>query len=116
MKISVNNINTGKILEKKIREKNLSNKAVGEAINRNGLSVFKYMANQSLQTAVLIDFCYALNHNFFSDIADQLPLEFTKNQPRTDQRNAEKEERIAQLEEENKVLKIQNDILLKVRK
>lgn len=115
MKISANNINTGKILEKKIREKNLSNKTVGEAINRNGLSVFKYLENQSLQTAVLIDFCYALKHNFFCDIADQLPVIFTKNEPKTDQRNAEKDQLIAQLQEEIKVLKIQNELLMKLK-
>lgn len=115
MKISPNNISTGKILEKKIKAKNLSYKAVGEAINRNGLSVFKYTESSSLQTSVLIDFCYALKHNFFSDIADQLPMEFTKNQPNTDQLNAEKDALIAQLQEENKVLKIQNDVLMKIR-
>lgn len=115
MKISLNNIGTGSIILRKIREKRLSFKVVGEAINRNGLSVYKYTQSQSLQTAVLIDFCYALKHNFFSDIADHLPIEFTKNQPKTDKVNADKDALIAQLQEENKVLRIQNEVLMKIR-
>jgi len=115
MKIGLKNIPTGKIIKDKIKEKQISYSALGEAINRNGLSVMKYTQSKSIQTAVLIEFCYALKHNFFSDLADQIPMEFSKNQPKTDKINAEKDELIAQLQEENKVLKIQNDILLRVR-
>jgi hypothetical protein len=49
-------------------------------------------------------------------MADKLPPHFTKNQPNTDKVLEEKEALIAQLQEENKVLKIRNEVLLEVNK
>jgi len=36
-----------------------------------------YEKNSAIQTAVLWELCHALKHNFFLDIACQLPAEFT---------------------------------------
>ncbi|WP_291127969.1 hypothetical protein [Flavobacterium sp. UBA7682] len=116
MRIGLNNIHTGILLTKVIKEKHISNPALGKMIGRIPLSVKQYKQKSTMQTAVLAEICHALQHNFFSDMADKLPQHFTKNQPNTDKINQEKDALIAQLQEENKVLKIQNDILLEIQK
>jgi hypothetical protein len=86
---------------------------MGRRINRNGDSVSKYILNISIQTGILLDICHAVNHNFFADIAGQLPDSYTI----TDRNSliSEKDQLIAQLQEENKVLKIQNDLLMRLK-
>lgn len=54
---------------------------------------------------------FALNHNFFQDLAAQLPPEFTTNAP---DHNLPLQERNAALEEENKLLKAKVDTLMAV--
>jgi predicted nuclease of restriction endonuclease-like (RecB) superfamily len=115
MLVSKNNIDTGKILADYIQKNKISKTELGREINRNGLSVLNYTRNISIQTGILIDICYAVKHNFFSDIADQLPTDFTKMEPKNLSFLSQKNELIAQLEEENKVLKIQNELLMKLR-
>ena len=115
MKKSENNISTGAFLNNYIQKNRISKSQLGIDINRNGKSITQYLYNSSIQTGILLDICHALKHNFFSDLADQLPMEFTKNQPKTDQITSEKELFIAQLQEENKVLKIQNELLMKLK-
>jgi hypothetical protein len=116
MKIGLNNIHTGGLLTRIIKEKHISNQELGKLINRIPLSVQQYKKKGTMQTAVLAEICHALQHNFFSDMADKLPQHFTKNQPNTDKILQEKDALIAQLQEENKVLKIQNDILLEIQR
>lgn len=116
MKIGSNNIHTGVLLTNIIKKKHISNTELGKLIDRIPLSVKKYTVKSTLQTAVLAEICHALQHNFFSDMADKLPQHFSKNQPETDKILAEKDALIAQLQEENKVLKIRNEVLLEVNK
>ena len=108
------NINTGKLLEKVIAEKKITKTDLGVAINRNALAVLKYTRNESVQTGILIDLCYALEHNFFKDIANQLPDGFTTTNVTDQHLISEKDQLIAQLLEENKVLKIKNETLLTI--
>ena len=116
MRIGLNNIHTGVLLTKVIKEKNISNQELGKLIGRIPLSVKQYKQKGTLQTAVLAEICHALQHNFFSDMADMLPQHFTRNQPNTDKIIQEKDALIAQLQEENKVLKIRNEVLLEINK
>jgi len=116
MKIGPNNIDTGKIIGDVIKQKHISHPALAKMIDRIPLSVNLYTQKESIQTAVLIEICYALKHNFFSDLADLLPQEFSKNQPATDKILAEKDALIAQLQEDKKILNAQNDILIQIQK
>lgn len=116
MRIGLNNIHTGVMLRKIIEQKHISHPALGKLIGRIPLSVKQYTQKGTMQTAVLAELCHALQHNFFSDMADKLPPHFTKNQPNTDKINQEREALIAQLQEENKILKIRNEILLEIQK
>ena len=116
MRIGLNNIHTGAMLNKLLKEKHISNPELGKLIGRIPLSVKQYRQKGTMQTAVLAEICHALQHNLFSDMADKLPQHFTRNQPNSDKIIAEKDALIAQLQEENKVLKIRNEVLLEVNK
>ena len=115
MKKSKNNIDTGKLIDDFITKKRIFKSNLGRDINRNGLSILAYTRNSSIQTGILIDLCHALKHNFFRDIADQLPDDFTRTKLDDKTLVNEKDQLIAQLQEENKVLTIQNEILLRVK-
>ena len=115
MKKSKNNIDTGALLDKYIQQHRIVKTELGAEIKRNGLAILQYTRNASIQTGILIDLCYALKHNFFRDIADQLPEEFTITKATDNSLFTEKDQLIAQLQEENKVLKIQNELLMKVK-
>lgn len=115
MKKGKNNVDTGKILADYIQSHKINKTELGNAINRRGLSILNYTRNSSIQTGILIEICYALKHNFFKEIADQLPEDFTTKSKKDKKLVLEKDQIIAQLQEENKVLKIQNDLLMKLR-
>lgn len=118
MKKSAHNINTGKIIEKLMYQFNFSNMQMERAIGRPGSSMYKYIRNSSIQTGILIDLCYAMKYNIFHDIANELPVEFAKIDKTIEEKAALKkdyEARIAQLEEENKILKAQLDIVMKFK-
>ena len=113
---SKNNINTGTLLGDYVNKNKIIKTDLGVAIGRNGLAILQYMRNESIQTGILIDICYALKHNFFKDIANQLPDDFTTTNPTDKSLISEKDQLIAELQEEVKVLKIQNEVLMKKKK
>lgn len=113
MKKSSHTINTGIIIKNLMKELNLSNSAIQTAIGRKGSAMYKYYRNASIQTDILIDLCYAMNYNIFQVVANQLPTEF-RNVNKETQKSAQ-EQRIAELEEENKILKAQLDIVMKLK-
>lgn len=107
MKKGKNNIDTGKLLSAVLSKNKINKSALGRAIHRDGVSILKYTQNESIQTGILLELCYALKHNFFQDIANQLPNTFTVNE--------HKDEELEALKEEIKVLKIQNELLIKLK-
>ncbi len=113
---SKNNINTGALLETYVYKNKITKTDLGLAIGRNGLAILQYMRNDSIQTGILLDICYAVKHNFFKDIANQLPDDFTTTNPADKSLISEKDQLIAELQEEVKVLKIQNEVLMKKKK
>src|SRR6187401_126937 len=106
MKQGKNNIDTGKLLRDFIGKNRITKSNLGRDIGRNGLSIFQYTQNSSIQTGILIDICHATKHNFFQDIANEMPREFTV----IKELNPEKDLLIAQLQQEINVLKIQNEL------
>ncbi|NJM78836.1 MAG: hypothetical protein HC854_03005 [Flavobacterium sp.] len=77
MKKGKNNVDTGKILADYIQSHKINKTELGNAINRRGIAILNYTRNSSIQTGILLEICYALKHNFFKEIADQLPEDFT---------------------------------------
>ena len=118
MKKSKHNINTGKLLDDFLRKNRIPKTHVASDIGRSKVSVLKYTQNVSIQTGILIDLCYALKYNFFQDMADMLPKDFTHIEIIDTEKKAFESsqlELIAELQEENKVLKIQNELLMKIK-
>ncbi|WP_293891040.1 hypothetical protein [Flavobacterium sp.] len=115
---SKHNINTGKLIEQLLSQLKFTNSEIENAIGRPGSSMYKYIRNESIQTGILIDLCYAMKYNIFQDIANDLPSEFSKTDRDAQEKLAFKtanEKRIANLEEENKIMKIQLDLLMKLK-
>lgn len=115
---SKNNIDTGKMIASFLEKKRIAKSVLGTAINRTGVSVLKYTYNSSIQTGILLDICHALKHNFFQELANQLPGDFTMPEKiDVEKQTFDKNQQalIEQLQEENKVLKIQNDLLMKIK-
>ena len=118
MKNNKQNLHTGQLIEKLLYRLGYSDAEIEKAIGRPGSSVYKYRKNASIQTSILIDICYAIKHNIFQDIANELPDDFTKTDKYAEEKAAAKqaiENRIAELEEENKILKVQVDLLMKIK-
>ena len=72
--------------------------------------ITEYKGRTSLQCGILWRLSYALNHNFFADLAEHLPLDFTSNASI----DTSKEDEIVKLSEENKILKAKLEVLEKV--
>ncbi len=76
------------------------------------LSTVTGMLNRpTIQVQKLADLCGVFQYNFFREIAEQLPYEQPKYDEESKQREMELLEKIAQLEEENKTLKIKVEVL-----
>lgn len=104
-------LDTGKMIKDFMAERKVSQSQLGGMIDRQGISVLNYTRGKTIQTGILLKISHALKHNFFQDIANELPSDYTVNKDIFAERDAV----IAQLMEENKVLKIQNELLMKLK-
>ncbi|MBT0609242.1 hypothetical protein [Aequorivita echinoideorum] len=101
----------GNMLEKRIIERRISVNGVARILDRSNVTVRAYRKRASLQTSILWELCQVMKHNFFMDLAAQLPPTFTTYAPDP---TAPLREKIAQLEHENLLLKTQVETLLKI--
>ncbi|HLG36368.1 MAG TPA: helix-turn-helix domain-containing protein [Bacteroidia bacterium] len=94
----------GKMLRKLLDEKRLFQSAWSrdQGVNKN--TVAKYFKKTTMQVATLFTICQVLKYNFIREIADQLPQEFPPHAPNPLQ------QRVTELEEENKMLKREIEI------
>lgn len=106
-----NTINVGNLLRNYLKDNLIQGQTLANLLGRNGQTVTLYQKHSDMRTETLENICYALEHNFFQDLANHLPSHFT-----VDARlNAEHNQMIVQLQEENKVLRIQNELLMKLK-
>lgn len=91
----------GKLLDTYYKKNRVNKAGLARVLNRNRSSVQNYEQSKSLQCSVLWNISLALQHNFFADLAAQLPSTFTTNAP--DPTLALQEE-LEQLREENNIL------------
>jgi DNA-binding Xre family transcriptional regulator len=113
MKPSKHNIDTGIMIEKYLSKHRIPKSSLGKDINRTGISVLRYTENFSIQTSILLDICHALEHNFFQEIADQLPTNFAVTKaPINQEKLSEHDIEIAQLKEQIKILEAEKAVLL----
>ena len=112
-KYKVNNssdeLNSGELLKVYFEAHRTRKSALARKLNRHKSTVLAFQKNSTIQTAVLWEICYALEHNFFEDIASKLPTTFTTNAPV----KLDLEEKIIALETELAQTRTERDILLK---
>lgn len=97
----------GNMLNTFYKTRKVNKAALARAIHRAKPTVHKYSNRSSLQCSVLWDVSVALEHNFFADLAAKLPQTYTTNIPE----DTTQAQRITQLEEENKILAVQLELL-----
>ena len=97
----------GTMLKNFYVERKVNKAGLARAIIKNKSTVQTYDTRSSLPCRVLWDISVAVQHNFFADLAAQLPQTYTTNVPE----DTTQADRIAQLEEENKILAGQLELL-----
>ena len=111
MKVEHNKINFGQLLSRYTDERFVRTDKLGALIGKTSQSIAKYKSQAIIRTDTIVELSYALEHNFFQDMANQLPREFSV----CAELDAANQSLIAQLQEENKVLKIQNELLMRLK-
>ena len=106
-----NSIHVGQLLKDYLKAHKIIKSALARKMGINDNEILRYQKSASLKTDTLWAFSDALNHNFFADIA--LLLSTGYSQPISAEALA-KDQRIAQLEQENLLLSTERDLLLKV--
>ena len=99
---------TGAMLETYLKEKRIYQSALCRLLNRHPSAITSFRKQTTMQTAVLWEICHALQHNFFADIAAQLPENYTtKNESIKETTSPE----ISELQAEIATLKVERDTL-----
>jgi hypothetical protein len=104
-----NDFNFGALFASYLKTNKISKAALARAIDRNDNAILYFQKKNSVQASIIVELCHALKHNFFMDIAYQLPKEYATSA----QIDTSKEEKIAQLEHEIALLKAREEVLLK---
>jgi hypothetical protein len=101
----------GKLVKDHITKHKVYRSSLSRYMERQPSTIEYYLKMPTLQTAILWELSTALSHNFFADLAALLPAAFTTNAPDS---TLPLQERIAALEEENKLLKTKVETLMAV--
>jgi hypothetical protein len=107
-----NIVNTGELIKTYFEQKRIRRAALARLMGKSLKAVLQHEKNSTIQTRILWDLSVALKHNFFMDIAQMLPNDFSTN----DAIFEEKNNRIAELEQEVAILKKEKELLLEVFK
>lgn len=105
-----NNIHVGKLLQDYFKENKVSKAALSRALGIDASNLEARIKKGSFQTDTLQKISRLLKHNFFADIGAQLPDAFLTNKPV----DTTKEELIAALQLEIKILERERDTLCKL--
>jgi hypothetical protein len=104
-----NSFHTGQMLKDFFAKKRIYKNALARHLGRGRTTLINYQKNASIQTAILWEISTILQHNFFADIACQMPPTFTTNAPQ----ETATAESIAALEKKLEIVTAERDILLK---
>ena len=110
MKTEQKKIDMGELLSFYMESRFVRGEQLANLLGRTGQTISKYRTTSVMRSDMIAEISYALKHNFFQDMANHLPSDFTVNTAL----NSEKQQYITQLEEENKMLKIQNELLIRL--
>ncbi|PHR13639.1 MAG: hypothetical protein COA40_03470 [Aequorivita sp.] len=101
----------GNMLRAHIKKHRLFRSVLARMLGKPDSVVLRYEKRESLQCSLLWELSLTIKHNFFADLAAQLPPDFTTNAPDP---TLPLQERITALEEENKLLKTKVETLMQV--
>ena len=101
---------TGALLLEYLKKERLHKSAIARAMGRRHTTLVGYYKRPSIQTAILWELCHVLKHNFFADIAAQVPAAYPSSVPQDDSAAL----RIAALEEELRAVTRERDVLERV--
>lgn len=105
-------LNVGEILTNYLETNRIRRAALARKMGILLQTLLSYQKKASLQTDKLWELSHALEHNFFADIANQLPNTYTT----TINAHAESQQKIADLELEIEKLKIEKQVLMDIVK
>jgi arginine/lysine/ornithine decarboxylase len=103
-------IHIGKLLNSYLEKKRISRAALARKMDINLINLMKMEKKEHLNTSRLLEISTILQHNFFMDIAQALPTNFTNNQDIFEEKNLE----IEKLKKEIEKLTIERDVLLRI--
>lgn len=101
----------GKELKAYFKKHRTRKATLSKIMGKSSNSIMRYQKQDSVTCRILWHLSLGLNHNFFADLAAQLPADFTTYAP--DPTLALQEE-LEQLREENKLLRTQVETLKEV--
>jgi hypothetical protein len=107
-----NILNTGALLLHYFTKNRIRKAALARKLNKNISNIMYYQKQPSLQTQILWELSHVLEHNFFLDIAAQLPNTYSTSAPTTNI----KDTTIAQLQQEITILKAEKEVVLQAFK
>ena len=105
-----NTIHIGQLLVSYFKEHRTHKAALARMLNVKPTGILRYQKRDSLQTNILLNISHALKHNFFMDIAQELPIEYSTNKPLF----AEKDLEIEALKKEVEILKREKELLMQL--
>jgi hypothetical protein len=100
------------MLKDLIKKRRIYKSALARALNRRYETLVDYLKQPSIQISILWEICHVLKHNFFYDIAAQLPADFATNVTKDDTQSL----KIAELEQQIIKLTAERDVLLQLNK
>ena len=93
-----------------IKEKHIKKKDVAESLGVSGITLNSYFKQKSLQTAILWRIGKAINYNFFAFLAERMNI------PYETQCEKELKTQLETLQQENRDLKRENDLMKDILK
>ena len=101
-----NNIHIGHILNQCIEKKGMKRTEIANRMGLPNTNIYAFEKRPSLHSTNLIKLCHALRHNFFRDIAEQFPADYsTAVSSPLEKQVAEQQEQIKNLQLENKLMR-----------
>ena len=110
MKTEQTKIDFGQLLSFYMENHFIRGEQLARLLGKTGQTITKYRTTDSMRSDTIAEISNVLQHNFFQDMANLLPSDYTVNTAL----NSDKQRYVNQLEEENKMLKIQNELLIRL--
>ena len=102
-------LDMGQVIKQVIKQKGLAKSLIARKMRRKDSSILQFTKQKTMQVSIVQEFCYAMKHNLFADLAHELPKEFTCLHPQ----DTTKDEEITQLKRRIELLEAQVEVLRK---